>query len=73
VLGLGLGLIFGTTFSCVRAFQKVKGEISANEVGNWISFPSVVSFHHDQRFVGDSAIPQINLKPIANSEIQTTG
>jgi hypothetical protein len=46
---LVLGLILGTTFSCVGAFQKAKGEIIANEVGNRISLPSIVSFHQDQR------------------------
>jgi hypothetical protein len=38
-----------------------KVDIIANEVGNWIT-PSIVTFHQDQRLVGDSAVPQ----PIAN-------
>lgn len=61
-IGTVIGIDLGTTFSCVGVFQKGKVEIIANEVGNRIT-PSVVSIADSQRFVGDSAIPQLISNP----------
>ena len=61
-VGTVIGIDLGTTFSCVGVFQKGKVEIIANEVGNRIT-PSVVSFSEGQRFVGDSAMPQLISNP----------
>jgi heat shock protein 5 len=62
VIGTVIGIDLGTTFSCVGVFQKGKVEIIANEVGNRIT-PSIVSFNEGQRFVGDSALPQMISNP----------
>ncbi|KAK8884449.1 Endoplasmic reticulum chaperone BiP [Tritrichomonas musculus] len=61
-IGTVIGIDLGTTFSCVGVFQKGKVEIIANEVGNRIT-PSIVSFSEGQRFVGDSAMPQMISNP----------
>ena len=61
-VGTVIGIDLGTTFSCVGVFQKGKVEIIANEVGNRIT-PSIVSFSEGQRFVGDSAVPQLISNP----------
>ncbi|KAK8837270.1 hypothetical protein M9Y10_036700 [Tritrichomonas musculus] len=61
-IGTVIGIDLGTTFSCVGVFQNGKVEIIANEAGNRIT-PSVVSFTENQRFVGDSATPQMISNP----------
>ena len=61
-VGTVIGIDLGTTFSCVGVFQKGKVDIIANEVGNRIT-PSIVSFNEGQRFVGDSAVPQLITNP----------
>nr|WNS68458.1 heat shock protein 70 [Trichomonas gallinae] len=61
-IGTVIGIDLGTTFSCVGVFQKGKVDIIANEVGNRIT-PSIVSFNEGQRYVGDSAVPQLISNP----------
>ena len=61
-IGTVVGIDLGTTFSCVGVFQKGKVDIIANEVGNRIT-PSLVSFSDGQRYVGDSAFPQLISNP----------
>jgi len=57
-----IGIVLGTTYSCVAVWQNDRVEVIANEHGNRTT-PSYVAFQGEERLVGDSAKNQASANP----------
>ncbi|KAI7803520.1 heat shock cognate 71 [Triplophysa rosa] len=60
--GVGIGIVLGTSYSCVVVFQHGKVEIIANDLENRTT-PSYVAFTDTERLIRDAAKKQVAMNP----------